>query len=97
MDWFSKLTLEVILSNAFGVDTDVQTGENTELLKKAKALFEVPILARQTAALPFGYSIFQLISSLYGNQPTYLGDVVKEIIKTRRQQGLTDGRTYSSS
>ena len=89
MDWFSKLTLEVILANAFGVDADVQTGETTKLLKKAKALFEIPFVARRMAAMPFGNLFFQLISYLYGNQPTYLGDVVKEIIKTRRQQGLT--------
>ncbi|XP_078377237.1 cytochrome P450 3A24-like [Oculina patagonica] len=89
LDWFSKLTLEVILSTAFGVDTNVQMGENTEVLRKAKALFAIPFIVRQLPRLPFGYSLFKLISSLYGNQPAYLGDVVREIIKTRRQQGLT--------
>ncbi|KAL9967756.1 hypothetical protein ACROYT_G026048 [Oculina patagonica] len=89
LDWFSKLTLEVILSTAFGVDTNVQMEENTEVLKKAKALFEIPLIVRQLPRLPFGSSLFKLISSLYGNQPSYLGEVVKEIIKTRRQQGLT--------
>ena len=89
LDWFSKLTLEVILSTAFGVDTNVQMGENTKVLEKAKALFAVPSIVRQLDRLPFGYLLFKLISSLYGNEPTYLGDVVREIIKTRRQQGLT--------
>ncbi|XP_078376989.1 cytochrome P450 3A24-like [Oculina patagonica] len=89
LDWLSQLTLEVILSTAFGVDTNVQMGENTEVLKKAKALFEIPFIVRQLPRLPFGYPLFKLISYLYGNQPSYLGEVVKEIIKTRRQQGLT--------
>ena len=44
LDWFSKLTLEAILSTAFGVDTNIQMGENTETLEKAKALFEVPFI-----------------------------------------------------
>ena len=87
LNWFSKLTLEVILSTAFGVDADVQMGENTELLKRAKAPFEIPFLTRLISRLPFGDPIFQLISAqIYGNQPTYLGEVAKEIIKNRRQQ-----------
>ena len=89
LDWFSKLTLEAILSTAFGVDTNIQMGENTETLKKAKALFEVPFIVRLTARLPFGKLLLKIVTSVRGNPATYLGDVVKEIIKTRRQQGLT--------
>ena len=89
LDWFSKLTLEVILSTAFGVEANVQLGENTEVLEKAKTLFQIPFFVRQIARLPFGKSLFQLLSCLRGNQPTYFQTVVEEIIKTRRQQGLT--------
>ena len=89
LDWFSKLTLEVILSTAFGVDANIQTGENTEMLEKAKALFEVPFMVRLIARLPFGKLLLQIMSSISGNPATYLGGVVKEIIKTRRQQGLS--------
>ena len=88
LDWFSKLTLEAILSTAFGVDTNIQMGENTKTLEKAKALFEVPSIFRLTARLPFGKLLLKIMSSVRGNPATYLGDVVKEIIKTRRQQGL---------
>ena len=89
LDWFSKLTLEVILSTAFGVDANIQMGENTETLEKAKALFEVPFMLRLIARLPFGKLLLEIMSSVRGNPATYLGDVVKEIIKRRRQQGLT--------
>ena len=89
LDWFSKLTLEVILSTAFGVDANIQMGENTDMLEKAKALFRIPRIVRQIARLPFGSSLFRLVSSLRGNQPGYFVGLVKEIIKTRRQQGLT--------
>ena len=89
LDWFSKLTLEVILSTAFGVDANIQTGENTEMLEKAKALFEVPFMVRLITRLPFGKLLLQIMSSISGNPALYLGGVVKEIIKTRRQQGLT--------
>ena len=89
LDWFSKLTLEVILSTAFGVDAGIQLGEDTEILEKAKALFQTPILVRQLARLPFGKSFLKLMSSLSGNKPLYFQGVAKEIIKSRRQQGLT--------
>ena len=89
LDWFSKLTLEAILSTAFGVDTNIQMGENTETLEKAKALFEVPFIVRLIGRLPFGKLLLKIMFSVRGNPATYLGDVVKEIIKTRRQQGLT--------
>ena len=57
LDWFSKLTLEVILCTAFGVDANIQLGENTEMLEKAKALFQTPGIVRQLARLPFGKSL----------------------------------------
>jgi len=89
LDWFSKLTLEVILSTAFGVDANIQLGENTEMLKKIKTLFEVPILVRMLARLPFGIFLLRIMASLYGIKPDYLQGIAKGIIKSRRQQGLT--------
>jgi len=89
LDWFNKLTLEVILSTAFGVDANIQMGENNKTLEKAKALLEVPFIVRLIARLPFGKLLLQIISSIRGDPATYLGSVVKEIIKSRRQQGVT--------
>ncbi len=89
LDWFSKLTLEVILSTAFGVDAIIQKGENTEMLEKAKDIFKVPFLVRNLARLPFGKLLLRLMASLQGRKPGYFQGVANEIIKTRRQQGLT--------
>ena len=89
LDWFSKLTLEVILSSAFGVDSNIQMGENTKMLETAKALFRTPFIVRQLARLPFGSFLFGLLIYLRGNSPLYLQSVVNEIIETRRNQGLT--------
>ena len=89
LDWFSKLTMEVILSTAFGVDANIQLGENTEMLEKTKTLFEVPILVRMLARLPFGIFLLRIMASLYGIKPDYLQGIAKGIIKSRRQQGLT--------
>ena len=89
LDWFSKMTLEVILSTAFGVDTSIQLGENKILLEKAKALFQIPTIVRLIGRLPLGRSIFRLILSQRGNPAEYLKEVAEDIIKSRRQQGLT--------
>ena len=89
LDWFRKLTLEVILSTAFGVDANIQLGENNEVLEKAKAMFQTPSLVRQLARLPFGTSLLNLMETLSGNKPLFFQGVAKEIIKSRRQQGLT--------
>jgi len=89
LDWFSKLTLEVILCTAFGVDANIQLGENTEMLENAKALFQTPGILRQLARLPFGKAFLKLMAYLSGNKPLYFQGVAKEIIKSRRQQGLT--------
>ena len=89
LDWFGRLTLEVILSTAFGVDAKIQMGENIEMLTEAKKLFEVPRMLRQIARLPFGKLILRSLSALRGDKPHYFNDVAKEIIKSRRQQGLT--------
>ena len=89
LDWFNKLTLEVILSTAFGVDANIQLEENNEMLDNAKAMFQTPSLVRQLARLPFGKSLLKLMATLSGNKPLFFQGVAKEIIKSRRQQGLT--------
>ena len=87
-DWFSKLTLEVILSTAFGVDANIQLGENTEMLENAKKISRVPPIVRRIARLPFGSSLLGLVAVLQGSQNYFL-HIVRQIIKTRRQQELT--------
>ena len=64
-------------------------GENTEMLQEAKKLFQVPAVVRQIARLPFGYAVLRLLQALRGTKPSYFNDVAQEIIKSRRQQGLT--------
>ena len=89
LDWFSQMTFEVILSTAFGVDAKIQMGENPEMLKEAKKLFQIPQVVRQLARLPFGSLLFRLLSRVSGVKISYMQAVAEEIIKNRRQHGLT--------
>ena len=88
LDWFNKLTLEVILATAFGVDAKIQTGENSKMVEKAQELFRVPPIVRMITRLPFGNLLLGMLAALGGKQD-YFPDIAKEIIKSRRQQGLT--------
>ena len=90
LDWFSKMTLEVILATAFGVDAKIQTGENSEMLREAKKLFHVPFFLRQIARLPFGDAILRLLLVLNGSDVTYFERSRREMLNSRRQQGQTN-------
>ena len=90
LDWFSKMTLEVILATAFGVDAKIQMGENSEILQEAKKLFHVPFFLRQMARLPFGNSLLRLLLVLNGNDVNYFERIGREMLHIRRQQGQTN-------
>lgn len=88
LELFNQLTLEVILTTGFGVDANIQMGENTEMIQKAKGLLRIPQIIRLLPRLPFGNSLLGLLQSVKGNQSYFL-KIAKQIIKSRRQQGPT--------
>lgn len=90
LDWFSKLTLEVILSTAFGVDAEIQNGENQKMLSDAKKIFKIPQTLRQIARLPLGNFVLRTLAKITGASSSNIAKVAKEIIQSRREQGLTD-------
>jgi len=87
-EWLSKLTLELILSTAFGVDANIQVGENIEMLENAKRFFQVPPIVRRLARLPVAGTIVELLARLRGSL-NYFRDLAQHVIKTRREQGAT--------
>ena len=89
LDWFSKLTLEVILSTAFGLEAEVQNGKDNELLTEGKKFFSTPQIIRQISRLPFGPALFRFLAMLRRRRPEYFQEVATEILKARRQQGFS--------
>ena len=87
-EWLSRLTLELILSTAFGVDTNIQVGENIEMLENAKRFFQVPPIVRRLARLPVVGTILGFLARLRGIL-NYFRDLAQHVIKTRRQLGAT--------
>ena len=89
LDWFSKLTLEVILSTAFGLEAEVQNGKDNELLTEGKKFFSTPQIIRQISRLPFGPALLRFLAMLRRQRPEYFQEVATEILKARRQQGFS--------
>ena len=52
LDWYSRMTLEVILSTAFGVQADIQNDNKSLLLDKAKDVFRAPWIANILKRFP---------------------------------------------
>lgn len=88
MDWFSMLTLEIILSTAFGVKADVQTDPDETLLTKARQSFRFPFILRIVGRLPVIKTILRFVMSLRGSMG-YFGDLALEMIRQRRAEGET--------
>ena len=89
LDWFSKLTLEVILSTAFGLEAEVQNGKDNELLTEGQKFFSTPQIIRQISRLPFGPALLRFLAMLRRQRPEYFQEVATEILKARRQQGFS--------
>lgn len=89
LNWFSKLTLEVILSTAFGLEAEVQNGKDNELLTEGKKFFSTPQIIRQISRLPFGPALIRFLAMLRRQRPEYFQEVATEILKARRQQGFS--------
>ena len=83
-EWFSRLTLEVILSAAFGVQSTLQTDKDSVMVDQAKAVFQPPQAFSQfLVSLPFGAWLAKLKNS--AGLP-YWYSLASGIIKTRRQE-----------
>ena len=89
LDWFSELTLEAILSTAFGLEAEVQNGKDNELLTEGKKFFSTPQIILYLSRLPFGPALFRFLEMLRRRRPEYIQEVTTEILKARRQQGFS--------
>ena len=88
LDWFSKLTFEVILSTAFGVEAgNIQTDPHNEMLKKSKEYFRVPSFLRAIGRLPLGSHLFSLLAYSQVKR-NYFINVASSMIQQRRQHGM---------
>ena len=92
--WFSQMALDVILSTACGVESDVQKNPDSEMLRKSNEMFRRPqTFVRFLLALPFGW-LFRYLLLLISSPMKYFVDITTGIIQLRREQAQrgTQGR-----
>ena len=88
LDWLSRMTLEVILHTAFGVQSDIQNDKESELFERSKEVFRTPWIVGILSRFPFGLYLLRLLRILTGREG-YFDKVASDIIKKRRQSGIT--------
>ena len=88
LDWYSRMTLEVILDTAFGVQTDIQNEEYGELLERAREVFRTPWIVGILRRFPLGIYLLRLLAVVRGRSG-YFDKVASDIIQKRRQSGIT--------
>ena len=88
LDSFSRMTLEVILSTAFGVETDIQNDKESLLFKKVKEVFRTPWIMDILRRFPFGIYLMRILAQIM-RTPSYFEKVASEILRQRRKTGPT--------
>lgn len=81
---FSQFTLDVILSAGFGLKSDVQTNPDSELLKKATTVFNVPVYVRALSMFPFYRHLRKFVDLNPIQHVDYFETLARGIMKIRR-------------
>ena len=90
LDLFSQLTLDVILSTAFGIKTDIQTDPNNPIKKRAARVFSALWLVPYLRMFPFNYFIRSVIS-FFRQEMAFFVAAASEIVEERKKSP-TKGR-----
>ena len=90
LDLFSQLTLDVILSTAFGIKTDIQTDPRNPITKRAAHVFSGLWLMPYIQIFPFTRLIRSIIA-FYRRELLFFVDAASEIVEERKKSA-TKGR-----
>ena len=88
LDCFSRMTLEVILSTAFGFQADIQNDKESVLFEKVKMVFRTPWIVDILRRFPFGLYLLRILQQVR-RQPGYFEKVASDILQHRRKTGPT--------
>jgi cytochrome P450 family 3 subfamily A len=85
------MTLEVILSTAFGVQSAIQSSPNNEFLVRSREIFKAPLIFRIMLMMPFRNVVMKIFRLLSGNID-YFRTVADDILRTRKDQDIQGTR-----
>ena len=87
---FSLFALDVIMRAAFGMETNLQTNPDPELVDKARKVFQTPLWIRFFSMFPF-WEYFSKYVSFLQNADYFVG-LSRSILAQRQQQGHSGNR-----
>lgn len=90
LDLFSQLTLDVILSTAFGIKTDIQTDPHNPVIKRAARVFSGLWLKPYLQIFPLN-SLIRKVIAFFRQEVSFFLDAAAEIVEERKKFG-TKGR-----
>ena len=88
--WFKQLSLDVIISCAFGARSNIQNNQHDRLASSATAIFKMkPSVIALSFMFPKLAPLFIHFDRSFMDGIKYINQAVTNIIKLRRQQGAT--------
>lgn len=88
LEWFSRMTLEVILSTAFGVQADILNDDESIMLQRAKAVFKTSWTTDILRRFPLGVTLLILVGNIFQRRG-FFDKIAAEIVEKRRKSGPT--------
>lgn len=82
---FGLLTVDVIMRTAFGLEAEIQTNPDTELVHKALTVFDVPLYIRAVSMFPF----WQRVKKFFNINPTqhvpFFQKIAQNVLNIRKK------------
>ena len=88
LEWFSRMTLEVILSTAFDVQADILNDDQSIMLQRAKAVFKTSWTTDILRRFPLGVTLLILVGNIFQRRG-FFDKIAAEIVEKRRKSGPT--------
>ena len=85
---FGGMTLDIIISAGFGLNAQIQTNQDTELMEKALSIFSVPVYIRALSMFPFYRQIKRYFNLNPIQHVPYFTSLAKEVLQIRRNSSI---------
>ena len=82
---FALFSFDVIMRSAFGVEVEIQTNPDPDLLQKALTLFDVPLYIRALSMFPFWQQVRKLFDINPIQHVRYFEKLGRKLLEIRRK------------
>ena len=82
---FALFSFDVIMRSAFGLEAEIQTNPDPDLVKKALTLFDVPLYIRALSMFPFWQQVKKLFNINPIQHVPYFEKLARNVLKIRKK------------